>query len=214
MVASKVVITLLYVALGDSITAGYGVVGPFSFPNLYANFLRRHDKALHVLNLGVDGLTTSGLLNLIKLNQSIRHCIAQASLITLTIGSNDLLCLIDSSHQRLNQAQIPVIFENMNKTLGLVGQEIRLLNPKAIVKVATLYNPLTGSGPYANYYGLVQGMIDKANAIIIAWARSFGAVVVYLDREFKGKVPLLVSQDHAHPNVLGYEVIAKAFARY
>ena len=214
MVASKVVITLLYVALGDSITAGYGVAGPFSFPNLYANFLRRHDKALHVLNLGVNGLTTSGLLNLLKFNQSIRHSIAQASLITLTIGSNDLLRLIDSSHQRLNQAQIPVIFGNMNKTLGLVGQEIRILNPNVVVKVATLYNPLTGWGLYANYYGLVQGMIDKANAIIITWAKSFGEVVVYLDREFIGKEPLLISQDHAHPNALGYQVIAKAFARY
>ncbi|KJR48841.1 Lipase/Acylhydrolase with GDSL-like motif [Desulfosporosinus sp. I2] len=204
----------LYVALGDSITAGYGVASPFSFPNLYANFLRRHDKALHVLNLGVNGLTTSGLLNLLKFNQGFRHSITQASLITLTIGSNDLLRLIDSMHQRLNQSQIPLIFVNMNKTLGLVGQEIRILNPNVVVKVATLYNPLTGWVPYANYYGLVQGMIDKANAIIITWARSFGEVVVYLDREFKGKEPLLIGQDHAHPNALGYQVIAKAFARY
>jgi len=215
MGALKAVINVsLYVALGDSITAGYGVASPFSFPNVYGNYLGRHDKDLRILNLGINGLTTRGLLNLLKSNRGLRHSLSQASLITLTIGSNDLLRLMGNSHQSLNPAQIPLIYANMAKTLELVGQEIRLLSPNATVKVATLYNPLTEWGPYAHYYRLAQEMIDNSNAMIIRWAKGFGFVVVYVDREFKGKERLLTGQDQAHPNAVGYQVIAKAFSRY
>lgn len=203
----------LYLALGDSITAGYGVASPFSFPNVYADFLRRHNPDLCILNLGVNGLTTSGLLNLLKTNRSLRHSISQAFLITLTIGSNDLLRLIGHPNQPIKTFQLPIIQGNMSKKLMQIGHEIRLLNPMATVKVATLYNPLP-AGPYAHYYAQVQGIIDNANAMIIMWARRYGFVVVNLDREIKGKESLFIGQDHAHPNAAGYQIIAKAFARY
>lgn len=215
MVALKAVINVsLYVALGDSITAGYGVDSPFSFPNVYGTYFRRHDKDLKVLNLGINGLTTSGLLNLMKSNRNFRYYVSQASLITLTIGSNDLLRLIGRSQQKINSSQIPLIYANMTKTLELLGHEIRVLSPNATVKVATLYCPLTPWGPYAQYYSLAQGMIDNSNAIIVAWAKRYGFIVVYIDQEFKGKERLLTGQDQAHPNATGYQVIARAFARY
>lgn len=94
-----------------------------------------------------------------------------------------------------------------------IGHEIRSLNPYATVKAATLYNPLP-AGPYANYYSLVQGIIDNVNAMIVAWAKHYGFNVVNLDREMKGKEHLFIGQDHAHPNAAGYQMIAKAFARY
>ena len=94
-----------------------------------------------------------------------------------------------------------------------IGQEIRFLNPGAIVKVATIYNPLP-AGPYAHYYPQVQAIIDNANAMITLWARRYGFVVVNLDREIKGKEVWFISKDYAHPNAAGYQMIAKAFARY
>lgn len=199
----------LYLALGDSITAGYGVKSPFSFPNIYASILMRHNPDLHLINLGVSGLTTSGLLNLLKSNARIRKCVSQAFLITCTIGSNDLLRLIRGS--TVPTAQLPIILGNMNKNLQQIGQEIRYLNPTAAVKIATIYNPLP-AGPYANYSAQVQGIIDQANGMIIMCAKRYGLVVVNLDREMKGKESLFISRDHAHPSPAGYQMIAKAFA--
>ncbi|SPF50415.1 GDSL-like Lipase/Acylhydrolase family protein [Candidatus Desulfosporosinus infrequens] len=202
----------LYLALGDSITVGYGVQTAFSFPVLYADFLRRHNPDLCLLNLGVNGLTTSGLFALLQYNHNIRHSVSQASLITLTIGSNDLLHLIGSPNQSINTSQLPIIFNNLSQVLMQVGAEIRRLNPIATVKVATLYNPLP-AGPYALYMALAQGVIDNANLRIVTWAKYYGFEVVYLDRKFRGKEWLLIGRDHVHPNEAGYQLIAKSFAR-
>ncbi|MDR3540198.1 MAG: GDSL-type esterase/lipase family protein [Desulfosporosinus sp.] len=202
----------LYLALGDSITVGYGVQTSFSFPVLYADFLRRHNPNLRMLNLGVNGLTTRGLLALLQYNHNFRHSVSQASLITLTIGSNDLLHLIGNPNQTINTSQLPLALNNLSQALMQVGAEIRRLNPMTTVKVATLYNPLP-VGPYALYMALAQGVIDNANLRIVTLAKHYGFIVVYLDRKIRGKEWVLIGQDHVHPNVAGYQVIAKAFAR-
>jgi len=199
--------------MGDSITAGYGVRSSFSFPSVYGDFLRRHNSELSVYNLGVNGLTTQGLLELLLYDRRLRQLVSQASLITITIGSNDLLQLLrdSNSHHMVNPSKLPMIFANMSKNLDQAGTVIRRLNPMATVKVATLYNPLS-AGPYAQFNGQVQGAIDTANAIIITWAKRYGFVVVDLDREVRGKGRSIIGPDYGHPNAAGYWVIAKAFA--
>lgn len=203
----------LYLALGDSITAGYGVGNSISFPSIYGDFLRRHNQDLKVYNLGVNGLTTQGLLEQLLFNRRLRQLVSLASLITITIGSNDLLHLIKNSKQSINTSQLPMIMTNLGNTLAQIGTVLKRLNSRATVKIATLYNPLP-AGPYAQYYLQAQRVIDIANALLITWSKRYGFVVVYLDREIKGKEPALIGPDYGHPNASGYRVIAKAFARY
>lgn len=212
-VLKAVIKVSLYLALGDSITAGYGVGTAFSFPTIYGDFLRRHDPDLSVHNMGINGLTTQGLLELLYFHRGLRQLVAQASLITITVGSNDLLRLIRNAHQSINASRVAIILANMDKMFALIGKVLRQLNPRAMVKVATLYNPLP-AGPYAQYYGQVQGVMDTANALLISVAKRYGLVVVYVDREIRGKERSLIGLDYGHPNVAGYRAIAKAFARY
>lgn len=212
-VLKAVIRVALYLALGDSITTGYGVERLLSFPSLYGVFLKRDTLDLDVQNLGINGLTTHGLLQLLQSNSRLRYLVSQASLITITIGSNDLLHLVKENNQSYVHSQVSMILVSMDKCLAQVGEIVRRLNPNAIVKVATLYNP-SPAGPYAQYTAQVQGGIDSANTLIIKWAKRFGFVVVYLDREIRRNERSLISLDYVHPNAAGHQVIANAFARY
>ncbi|MGC7871105.1 GDSL-type esterase/lipase family protein [Desulfosporosinus sp. SYSU MS00001] len=206
----------LYLALGDSITAGYGVGTIFSFPSIYAQFLRRHEPNLLLRNVGVNGLTTGGLLVLLRQNEAIRLYVCQASLITITIGSNDLLQFLRNSLRSsaciFNPAQLSLTLVSMGKTVSQIGEEIRRINPKATLKIGTLYNPLP-AGPYARFSCEAQQIIDQANMMIAVWSNRYGGNVAYINREFRGKEQQLIGPDFAHPNVTGYQRIARAFSR-
>lgn len=83
---------LKYVAFGDSIARGYGLETPESesYPALFASALDvvLDGVAIDFTNYGVDGYTTSDLLELLN-SDSVDY--SNADLITLCIGSNNIL---------------------------------------------------------------------------------------------------------------------------
>lgn len=202
--------TSLYVALGDSITAGYGV-GNHNFAQLYYSTLLSQTPNLRFINFGINGLTTSKLSNLLISNPSLRNFITQARVITLTIGSNDLIGT-GISILRGTQPDIPATLANLAQQLQFIGQQIRSLNPVALVKVSTIYNPLL-AGPYYQYSAPAQELMNQANKIIVHWAKRYGFGVVQVDRVFRGKENLVIGPDHFHPNLIGHQIIATEFAK-
>jgi acyl-CoA thioesterase-1 len=72
------------VFLGDSLTAGYGLSPGLSFPGLLEARMRREGLGWKVVNAGVSGDTTAGVLA--RLDQVFRQ---GPDLVFLCIGSND-----------------------------------------------------------------------------------------------------------------------------
>lgn len=84
----------VYVALGDSIADGYALSGytaPGCAPADSFPVLLEEAFGFDLQPLAVSGLDTDGLLYLLTQNEAYRAAISQAELITLTIGSNDIL---------------------------------------------------------------------------------------------------------------------------
>lgn len=100
-----------YVALGDSISSGYGLEeGTLSFAQQVAQ-----DNGLELTNLAQDGETATSLLDKLQTDQ-VSAAVAQADIITITVGGNDLMnalyaYLTDAYNQR--NPETPTTQEDM-----------------------------------------------------------------------------------------------------
>jgi acyl-CoA thioesterase I len=99
IVASQTVAadTVRIVALGDSLTAGYGLAGETSFPARLEAELRRRGLDVEVINAGVSGDTTRGGLE--RLDWAVPE---ETDAVILELGANDALRGIDPSAIRSN----------------------------------------------------------------------------------------------------------------
>lgn len=197
----------IYLALGDSITTGYGVRTNQSFATLFYTSLLPSFPGLKYENLGVNGLTSGDLATMIG---QLRVCslIAQSKIISITIGSNDLLAVGKGLISGAG-ANIDLTLGSLNHNLMLLGGRIRSVNPSAIVKIATIYNPLPPMDKSSDE--LARGLVKTANHNIIRTAREFRFVVIPVAKVFSGKEQLLLGPDHLHPNIMGYRVISDLF---
>jgi lysophospholipase L1-like esterase len=106
-----------YVALGDSIPAGFGVDG-ISYVNYLADYLRKdYDVRVEVENYARSGAKTSDLLEQLRKNPEIREAIKTADLITLWIGWNDMIYPLSSFESGVCGG-----IDNLDCIRGTVGQ--------------------------------------------------------------------------------------------
>lgn len=104
-----------YVALGDSISSGYGLEeGTLSFAQQVAQY-----NGLELTNLAQDGETATSLLDKLQTDQ-VSEAVAQADIITITVGGNDLMnalyaYLTDAYNQR--NPETPTTQEDMKNAI-------------------------------------------------------------------------------------------------
>jgi lysophospholipase L1-like esterase len=201
----------VYLALGDSITAGYTVGLNHSFATLFSASLGSYLPRLSYINLGTNGLTTGGLAGIPANNLQIRNLIKSAGVISITIGSNDLL---GSGIKALQEGQVnfPAVLTRMATNLDSIGEQIRLINQNAVVLVGNFYNPLP-AGPFNSYTSIAQTIIDQANLLLLAWAKKFCFRLVPINQIFRGREIYMLGADHIHPSLYGHQVVAADFMR-
>ena len=136
---------LRLVALGDSLTAGYGLPAEAAFPAVLERALKQRGHNVEVANAGVSGDTTSGGLQ--RLEWSVPD---GTDGVILELGANDMLRGLDPKVtrqaletiiQRLKARGIPVMLAGMYAT--------RNLGPDYVARFDAIYRDLAGT------YGLV-----------------------------------------------------------
>ena len=88
-------------ALGDSLTAGYGLALHESYPSLLQEQLKRDAFEYEVVNAGVSGDTTAGGLR--RLDWALE---GDVRFVILELGANDILRGLPTAETRKNLAQI------------------------------------------------------------------------------------------------------------
>jgi lysophospholipase L1-like esterase len=213
--------SLIYVALGDSLTVGTGASYK-GYVDRYADYLRTDTRTqVCVINLGQDGQTSSELLHALRNDAYSRQTVSAASIITFNTGLNDLghagLAYENGTcggadNQDCLRAAVETFKENWDaiiaELLSLRSSSNTIIRtigmghtPKIFVDDAITTWPSEGK---IEDFRVLKPYVEEVNNHIATTTADNDVpyVEVYLE---KGHV----NSDGVHPNDEGYQVIAE-----
>ncbi|MCT4433166.1 GDSL family lipase [Lactococcus cremoris] len=224
-----------YAALGDSLTEGVGdATGQGGFVPLFAKEIENSTGgSVSSQNFGKAGDTSTQIYNRMMKSKKITDGLKKANIITITIGGNDVLKVIRDNVTKLSSMtekdfvkQEELYQARVKKLLDKIRED----NPQAQIYVLGIYNPF-----YLNFPDLtvMQNVIDSwntATAGVVSQEKNTYFIpinnLLYKGSGDKQAVEadsstsavannLLYTEDHFHPNNIGYQIMADAvFASY
>jgi acyl-CoA thioesterase-1 len=178
------------VILGDSVAYGYGTKGGIS------KHLKETFHGSTVTNLGINGLTSNGLIERLRSGHWDRF-IAAADLVLLNIGGNDLLRGFRNSGAKGLVRQFSNLKRTYRKNLLETYQHIRNLNEDILIVQNNLYNSMKKEFQYFGF----------TNLLFRLWNTAIGEEGVIISRtDVMGKNPS-IWLDAIHPNEEGYKLM-------
>ena len=176
--ASKVI---TIVALGDSLTAGYGLSRKEAYPALIGERMRSARYQFEVTNAGWSGDTTAGALR--RLPEILRK--KKIDILIIELGINDAF------------RGVPI--EEMRANLQAIIDQTRARHPAVSIIVAGMQLPIDSSDGYVRAFGKMFGALAEKNR---------AALIPYL-LEGVGGDPELNQPDLVHPNAAGQRIMAE-----
>ena len=192
--ASKKTKTMLdiqnIVILGDSVAYGYGTKGGIS------NYLKETFPASRITNLGINGLTSSGLVQ--KMQAGSWHTsLEQADLVLLNIGGNDLLRGFRDGGAKGLIRQFAILKRTYRQNLLQTYALLRHANDQVIIVQNNLYNSMKKEEQYFGF----------TNLLFRLWNTAIGEKGVIVSKtNAMGKNPS-IWLDSIHPNDEGYKLM-------
>jgi acyl-CoA thioesterase-1 len=174
------VITII--ALGDSLTAGFGLSRNQAWPALVGEKMRAAGYDFVVVNAGSSGDTTAGGLRRLP---AILRAHRKVDIFILELGINDAFRGVDLGQIREN--------------LEAIIDQTRVRHPNAVIVVAGMQLPGYSSQDYVNAFGSIFATVAKKNQ----------AMLIPYFLEGVGGDPALNQWDRVHPNAAGQRVLAE-----
>jgi lysophospholipase L1-like esterase len=226
----------LYLALGDSLSAGIGASDPLE--TSWVPLVRDALGDWPLLNLGVPGDTSEELLTEGSLDDGLAEIDRRANdsvegnevgAITLEIGGNDLLdiyfdLVIPGDCPSVEESlDIPECVQALEDALAEyrvnLAETLSRLNAATDTPIflMTLYNPFSGGASTLDEFGVLslEGQDGTPfpiglNDVIREQGATAGVVLVEWYELFLQKQSEYISQDLIHPNDTGHAVMADA----
>jgi acyl-CoA thioesterase I len=170
------------VALGDSLTAGFGLSRKQAWPALVAEKMREAGYEFEVVNAGSSGDTTSGGLRRLP---ALLCAHKKIDVFILELGINDAFRGVELDQIRDN--------------LQAIIDQVRARHPEAALVIAGMQLPGYSSEDYVKTFGSIfAGLAEKNRATLIPF---------FL--EGVAGNPELNQWDRVHPNAAGQRVLAE-----
>lgn len=205
--------------IGDSLAKGTGDHSGMGFARRTVNELSASTgKKVQLLNnLGINGLTTTGLLPKLE-ERGTQYVLGQADIILLSIGGNDLFRGADliskgnagtastAKRQELDPKDLLKGLPKASTQLKAILERIRAINPAATIVYVGLYNP----------FGDMQELQIPGNQAVASWNQTALETMNHYSNMtlvptfdiFQNHLDKYLSSDHFHPNGDGYQQIA------
>jgi len=170
------------VALGDSLTAGYGLSRKQAWPALVAEKMRAAGYEFEVVNAGSSGDTSAGGLRRLPEILRAHH---KVDIFVLELGINDAF------------RGVPI--DQIRSNLQAIIDQVRARQPEASIVIAGMQLPNVSSEDYVGAFGgIFRAVAEKNRATLIPF---------FL--EGVGGDPELNQWDRVHPNAAGQRVLAE-----
>ena len=170
------------VALGDSLTAGYGLSRKQAWPALVAEKMREAGYEFEVVNAGSSGDTTAGGLR--RLPALLRGH-KKIDVFILELGINDAF------------RGVPI--DQIRSNLQTIIDRVRARFPTAAIVLAGMQLPNVSSDDYVGAFGAIFPVLAEKNR----------ATLIPYFLEGVGGNPELNQWDQVHPNAAGQRVLAE-----
>lgn len=226
--------TPAYIAIGDSRAFGVGASDPatggyvaITYDALYRSE-RYRQRGLDLVNLGMPGATSSDLLlpdgqleravaEIKERQKDTSSADDNVEIITVNIGSNDVLALVTSDSPCVADPQsaecqdrLQEMLDSLEDNLTQVLRRLREAAPKADIIVLDLYSPLSGRGePSELVADLAIGQINAVTKRVVS-DPALRVKLVSVYPLFRGRASQLIAADNLHPNDEGHAVMAEA----
>lgn len=220
----------VYTALGDSLAAGmneHGIIGK-GYADYIAGYLQQQGQ-LASFNKGFaySGYTTQNVLADIAANvekpingigesaTSLQTALAQSSMITLSVGANDLLQTLQALQIDVSQGvpadAAPKIMEMVRQVAvanAKIIEQIQAINEDATIYVLGYYNPF----PYlsADLQMQIAPLVTQMNAAVAQTVEGTGAIFVDVkDAVAADYQTYLPNPANIHLSEAGYKMVAQ-----
>jgi acyl-CoA thioesterase I len=170
------------VALGDSLTAGFGLSRNQAYPALIAEKMRAAGYEFDVVNAGSSGDTTAGGLRRLP---AILRAHKKIDIFILELGINDAF------------RGVPI--DQIRANLQAIINQVRARHPSAAIVVAGMQLPDYSSDDYVGAFGSIFAAVAEKNR----------AMLIPFFLEGVGGNPALNQWDRLHPNAAGQRILAE-----
>ncbi|WP_449536623.1 GDSL-type esterase/lipase family protein [Ferdinandcohnia sp. Marseille-Q9671] len=196
-------------AIGDSLTKG---VGDETKQGGYTSLLegklqlQKEVKSVTLQNYGVKGHKTTDLLNRLQ-DKEVQAGIADADIIIITIGGNDIMKIVKENLLELSLGVFEKEQAKYENRLHKVLEKIREHNSDGEIVLVGLYNP----------FGWFIDLSTEINTIVDNWNGGSKNILfqfehtkfVEVDDVFSVSEENLLAEDEFHPNAKGYEIMSQ-----
>src|SRR5699024_9668293 len=198
--------------VGDSLTQGVGdSTGNGGYVGILNNTINQINHLVEFGNYGHRGDRTDQLLKRLD-DPNVSTAIADADIVLMTIGANDIMQVVKENFTNLNMKEFKEERVHYEARLREIFAKIRKMNPETEIYLVGFYNP------YDKYFK----DIEELAMIVDEWNSAGKAITEELDHVnyiptkdlFDDTDEDLFAEDNFHSNDLGYQRMAKRVLEY